>query len=76
MSCTKSRNLIRKNDFSTAEGLHTSFDGGVDILDKVLYCLLNLRFSRRHTVEELKQNIELYISNVTAETFHRVASNM
>jgi hypothetical protein len=29
-----------------------------------------------YTFEELKQNIELCISNVTAETLHRVASNM
>jgi hypothetical protein len=29
-----------------------------------------------HTREELKQNCELRISNVTAETLHRVASNM
>jgi hypothetical protein len=27
MSCTNSRNLIRKNDFSIAGGLHTSFEG-------------------------------------------------
>jgi hypothetical protein len=29
-----------------------------------------------HTLEELKQNIELCISNVTAETLHRIASDM
>jgi hypothetical protein len=29
-----------------------------------------------HTLEELKQNTELCISNVTAETLHRVASDM
>jgi hypothetical protein len=28
-----------------------------------------------HTSEELKQNIEFCISNVTVETLHRVASN-
>jgi hypothetical protein len=27
MSCTNSKNLTRKNDFSTAYGLDTSFDG-------------------------------------------------
>jgi hypothetical protein len=29
-----------------------------------------------HILEEFKQNIELCISNVTAETLHRVASDM
>jgi hypothetical protein len=29
-----------------------------------------------HTLKELKQNIELCFSNITAETFHQVASNM
>jgi hypothetical protein len=35
MSCADSRNLIRKSDFSTADGLHTSFEGSIDILGKV-----------------------------------------
>jgi hypothetical protein len=29
-----------------------------------------------HTLEEFKENIELCISNVTAETLHRIASDM
>jgi hypothetical protein len=37
MSCTISRNLIRKNDFSTADGLYSSFEG-YRHLDKVFYC--------------------------------------
>jgi hypothetical protein len=32
--------------------------------------------SNPHTLEELKQNIELCISNVAAETLHRVASDL
>jgi hypothetical protein len=36
----------------------------------------NVYKNNPHTWEELKQNIELCISNVTAETLHRVASNM
>jgi hypothetical protein len=27
MSCTNLRNLMRENDFTTADGLHTSFEG-------------------------------------------------
>jgi hypothetical protein len=34
----------------------------------------NVSKNNPHTREELKQNIELCISNVTAETLHRVAS--
>jgi S-ribosylhomocysteine lyase LuxS involved in autoinducer biosynthesis len=32
--------------------------------------------NKLHTLEDLKQNIELCISNVTAESLHWVASNM
>jgi hypothetical protein len=35
----------------------------------------NVYKNNPHTFEELKQNVELCISNVTAETLHRVASN-
>jgi hypothetical protein len=33
----------------------------------------NVYKNNLHTLEELKQNIQLYISSVTAETLHRVA---
>jgi hypothetical protein len=36
----------------------------------------NVYENNLHTLEELKQNTELCISNVTAETLHQVASNM
>jgi hypothetical protein len=36
----------------------------------------NVYKNNSHTLEELKQNIELCISNVTAETLHQFASNM
>jgi hypothetical protein len=36
----------------------------------------NVYKNNPHTLEELKRNIELCISNVTAETVHRVASDM
>jgi hypothetical protein len=36
----------------------------------------NVYKNNPHTLEELKQNTELWISNVTAETLHWVASNM
>jgi hypothetical protein len=36
----------------------------------------NVHKNNPHTLEKLKQNIELCISNVTAETLHWVASNM
>jgi hypothetical protein len=36
----------------------------------------NVYKNNPHPLEELKQNIELCILNVTAETLHRVASNM
>jgi hypothetical protein len=46
--------------------------------DLYLWGLLkeNVYKNNPHTLEELKQNVELYISNVTAETLHRVVSNM
>jgi hypothetical protein len=50
--------------------------GCMDILDKFFYCFWDFRFSRRYTLEELKQNTELGISDLTAETLHRVASDM
>jgi hypothetical protein len=34
------RNLIRKNDLSTAVGLHTSLEDGADILDKHVTIIL------------------------------------
>jgi hypothetical protein len=36
----------------------------------------NVYKNNPHILEELKQNIELCISNVTAETLHQAASNM
>jgi hypothetical protein len=36
----------------------------------------NMFKNNLHTLGELKQNIELCISNVTAETLHQVASDM
>jgi hypothetical protein len=36
----------------------------------------NVYKNNPHTLEELRQNTELCISNVTAETVHRVASDM
>jgi hypothetical protein len=36
----------------------------------------NVYKNKPHTLEELKRNIELCISDVTAETLHWVASNM
>jgi hypothetical protein len=36
----------------------------------------NVYKNNLHILEELKQNIELCISNVTAETLHQVASDM
>jgi hypothetical protein len=36
----------------------------------------NVYKNNPHTSEELKQNTELCISNVTAETLHQVASSM
>jgi hypothetical protein len=46
-------------------------------LDFYLWRVLkeNMYNNKLHTLEELKQNTELCISNITAET-HRVASNM
>jgi hypothetical protein len=35
----------------------------------------NVYKNNPHVSEELKQNTELFISKVTAETLHRVASN-
>jgi hypothetical protein len=37
---------------------------------------VNVHKNNPHTSEELKQNITLCISNVTAETPHRVVSNI
>jgi hypothetical protein len=47
-------------------------------LDFYLWGVLkeNVYKNNPHTSEELKQNTELCISNVTAETLHRVASDM
>jgi uncharacterized protein YgiM (DUF1202 family) len=36
----------------------------------------NVYKNNPHTKEEFKENNELYISNVTAGTLHRAASNM
>jgi hypothetical protein len=36
----------------------------------------NVYKNNLHTLEELKQNTELCISNITAETLHQVASNL
>jgi hypothetical protein len=36
----------------------------------------NVYKNNPHILKELKQNTELYISNVTADTLHQVASNM
>jgi hypothetical protein len=36
----------------------------------------NVYKNNPHTLEKFKQNIDLYISNITAETLHRVASDM
>jgi hypothetical protein len=41
-----------------------------------LYFIFKVHKSNPHTLEELKQNTELCILNVTAETLHLVASNM
>jgi hypothetical protein len=35
MSCTNSRNLMMKNNFSTADDLHISFKWCINIVDKV-----------------------------------------
>jgi hypothetical protein len=75
MSCTNSRNLIRKNDCR----LFTHFiRGGINILDKFFKSdeAWFHTYTLPHTLEEIKQNIEVRISKVTAKTLHRVVSKM
>jgi hypothetical protein len=54
MLLTNSRNLVRKKDFSTADGFHTSLNG-YRLLDKCFYYVWVFRFSRRHTLQEMKK---------------------
>jgi hypothetical protein len=72
VSCTDSKNLIRKNNFSTAGSLHTSmqwdrYTFGVFLKENI--------YSNTHTLKKLNQNNDLCISNATAETLHQDAPN-
>jgi hypothetical protein len=75
MSCTNSRNLIKKNYFSTADGLHF-IRGGIDISDEVFFHdEVWFHFSGYVNTQRAEYGV-LCISDVTADTLHRVASNM